>query len=150
MPITRESFIRLASVIAGVPNHDARIRDAEYAYQLTRNPVTVRDYHATLGIANRLELLVADATPPVHFIVADIADGALRAPVVMFHAVEQGFIRYVRSVIQGSPVYQLEITADREIVLWSFVYDHGAHTSALAVFDSSLSQGEEVAIRRAS
>ncbi len=135
----KASVNRLASEIAGVDNYEERIsRETGFAPFMKRNPAMVRDYHVALTIANRLELLVRDSEPPVNFSAPDLADGGLHAPFVMLHANEVILLRHVRACLARSPIHHIEITEDREVVLWSCVYDVEQRKSVLTAVDSSL------------
>lgn len=132
MPLDRASAIRLAAIVAGFENHDERIRrDAEYAYAVTKSPELLREYHATLGIANRLELLARDASPPVTFDTLDLADGSLRPPFLMLRSEEVRLLKLMRACLSRSPIAKVEITAAREVVLHGYVYDEQKRKSLL-------------------
>lgn len=141
----RNSAVRQAAEILGLENHEIRIRrDAEYAYQATRNRTIIRELHAILSVARRLELLVRDVTPPVMFDLLDIADATLRPPCPMLIAEEIALTKYMRKLLANSPMAKLEVTPEREIVLWAFLYDHDLKRSILHPVSGSVDDLQEV------
>ena len=141
MPLDKQSALRLAAAIAGLDDHEARIRrDPEYAYWITKNPALLREFHAQHGIANRLEELVDSAESAATFDVRDIADGALKAPFRMSTSDGQRLLRYMRERVARTPIVKLEVTADRDLILHAMVYDELARRSVLKIVDSSVSE----------
>jgi hypothetical protein len=138
MPLDRQSAIRLAAAMAGLENHDARIRaDTPFAYQVTKSQFLLRELHATYGIANRLEMLVKDCSPPVRFDVMDLADGSLRPPFLMLHQHGLSLVKFMRLCLGRSPIVKIEITAQRDVILHGLVYDDHARRSILKPVDRS-------------
>jgi hypothetical protein len=142
MAADKSCFIRLACNLAGIENYDEKIgRDRDFTYSLTRSPTMLREYHAALGIAHRLELLVQDATPPMMIDVHDLCDGALKAPFEMSKSDEIRLIKFMREHLGKSPIAKIEVTAGRELVLWAFAYDEQTKRSQLKPVDSSRTFG---------
>lgn len=136
MALDRVSAIRMAAEIAGLTNHDERVkRDLDYAYALTRNEAMLREYHAVLGIANRLELLVKDSEAPSTFDVLDLVDGALRPPFLMGHRDEKLLLKLMRARLASSPIAKVEVTALRDVILHAYVYDEELRRSVLKAVD---------------
>ncbi len=138
MPMDRVSVVRLAAAVAGLENHDERIRyDVDHALNLKKNPALLREYHAVLAIAGRLELLAAEAEPVATFDVLDINDSALKVPFLMAAGAELKLMKFIRQCLGRSPIAKLEITAGRDLILHAMVYDETVRRSVLRVVESS-------------
>ncbi len=122
----------LAAALAGLNNHEERMHcDPDYGRTVKNNQALLREYHATLGIANRLTLLAKDCEAPASFCTKDLLDGALHPPFVMRGSEERAVIKAMRSYLSHSPATNIEVTPNREIVLLGNVYDESAGTSSL-------------------
>jgi hypothetical protein len=128
----RREIVMLAAALAGLNNHEERMRcDPDYGRTVKNNQALLREYHATLGIANRLTLLARDCQAPASFDTKDLLDGALHPPFVMRGSEERAVIKAMRSYLSHSPAAKIEVTPDREIVLLGNVYDESDGTSSL-------------------
>lgn len=122
----------VAAALAGLNNHEERMRcDPDYGRTVKNNPALLREYHVTLGIANRLLLLAKDCQAPASFDTKDLLDGALHPPFVMRGAEERAVLKAMRSYLSHSPAAKIQVTPEREIVLLGNVYDESDDTSSL-------------------
>ncbi len=122
--MNRDAVVMLAAALAGLNNHEERMRcDPDYGCTVKNNQALLREYHATLGIANRLTLLAKDCQAPASFDTRDLLDGALHPPFVMRGSEERAVIKAMRSYLSHSPAAKIQVTPDRELVLLGNVYD---------------------------